>query len=179
MNDPALFPTLKTERLLLRQLLIEDDKTILFLRSNDAVNQYLDRPKTTTINEAREFINKINLGIQKGQSFYWAVSPLSNNELIGTICLWNRSEDKLSIEIGFELHPDFQGKGFMQEALSAVIKFVFQILNIQSISADVHKDNKKSIKLLEKNRFQIDKQRETENQDNMEFYNMTAYLLAK
>jgi len=111
MNDPALFPTLKTERLLLRQLLIEDDKTILFLRSNDAVNQYLDRPKTTTINEAREFINKINLGIQKGQSFYWAVSPLSNNELIGTICLWNRSEDKLSIEIGFELHPDFQGKG--------------------------------------------------------------------
>ena len=52
------FPELKTERLLLRQLKETDANAIFLIRSNEAVNKYIDRPKTSTIAEASLFIKK-------------------------------------------------------------------------------------------------------------------------
>lgn len=164
MHSSALFPMLKTERLLLRQLTIGDDEAIAALRSDDIVNKYLERPKTTNTAQAVEFINKINLSISKSESFYWAI--IFEDKLIGTICLWNISQDRLNIEIGFELLPDFHGKGLMQEALGAVIKYTFQILNFKTVAAYVHAGNKKSILLLERNNFKRNK--ELENKDESE-----------
>src|SRR5476651_1711851 len=99
MNNSVSFPILKTKRLLLRQLTVADDKAIATLRSDDTVNKYLGRPKTTNTAQAVEFINKINLSISKNESLYWAIT--FKDKLIGTICLWNISKDKLNIEIGF------------------------------------------------------------------------------
>ena len=51
------FPVLKTERLILRQLISSDDKEIFALRSNDNVNKYLDRKPSKSIDDAKNFIN--------------------------------------------------------------------------------------------------------------------------
>jgi ribosomal-protein-alanine N-acetyltransferase len=48
---------------------------------------------------------------------------------------------------------DFQGKGIMQEAMSAVIKYGFEKMNLHSIEANVNPANESSIKLLERNDF--------------------------
>jgi len=161
MNNSASYPILKTERLLLRQLTIGDDKAIAALRSDDTVNKYLERPKTTNTAQSVEFINKINLSISKNESFYWAIT--FENKLIGTICLWNMSKDRLNVEIGFELLPDFHGKGLMHEALEAVIKYTFQTLNFKTVVAYVHAGNIKSFLLLERNNFK--KNKALENKD--------------
>ncbi len=162
MNNSVSFPTLKTERLLLRQLTIGDDKAIAALRSDETVNKYLDRPKTTNPAQAAEFINKINLSISKSESFYWAIT--FENKLIGNICLWNISKDTLNVEIGFELLPGFHGKGLMQEALGAIIKYTFQTLNFKTVIAYVHAGNIKSILLLDRNNFKRDKELENINE---------------
>src|SRR5437868_13096004 len=111
------FPNLITERLFLRQLKIEDANEIFTLRSSDEVNRFLDRPKATTIDEARQFINKINDGINKNESVYWAITFKNDSKLIGTICYWNISKENDRAEIGYELQPRYQGKGIMQEAI--------------------------------------------------------------
>ena len=147
---------------MLRQLTIGDNKAISVLRSDDTVNKYLERPKTTNTAQAVEFINKINLSISKGESFYWAIT--FKDKLIGTICLWNISKDKLNIEIGFELFPDFHGKGLMQEALGAVIKYTFQTLNFKTMTACVHTGNLKSILLLDRNNFKRNKELEAKDE---------------
>jgi [ribosomal protein S5]-alanine N-acetyltransferase len=71
--------------------------------------------------------------------------------LVGTICLYNFSEERFSCEIGFELLQDFQRQGIMKEAAEKVIDYTFNItIQVQRIDAYLHKDNQSSIKLLEK-----------------------------
>lgn len=146
-------PVLHTKRLLLRQLKPSDDRAILTLRSDPEVNRYIDRPLSVTLEEAQQFIQKITDGIAKGESVYWGVARLPEEELIGTICLWNFSEEKISAEVGYELLPAFQGRGYMQEALARVIEYGFQELALQEITACVHTENEASIRLLEKFNF--------------------------
>ncbi|MBU2508108.1 MAG: GNAT family N-acetyltransferase, partial [Bacteroidetes bacterium] len=110
-------------------------------------------PKANSADDARAFIDKINAGIPKGEWVYWAIIPKDKSKLIGTICLWKISEEYSKAEIGFELLPQFQGKGFMQEALTAVLDFGFNVMNLKSIEGEVDPNNDRSIKILEKNKF--------------------------
>lgn len=144
------FPNLSTERFRLRQLRIEDDNEVFAIRSDENVAEYLDRPKAISIDDARQFIMKINDGIAKNVWIYWAIVPQNDNKLVGTICFWNISEDKSTAEIGFELSPDAQGKGIMQEVLPEIIKYGFEKMNLQAIEGDVDPQNIKSMKLMEK-----------------------------
>jgi [ribosomal protein S5]-alanine N-acetyltransferase len=147
------FPVLKTERLTLRQLRSTDDNEIFALRSNDNVNKYLGRKPSKSIDDARTFIQTINQNIQKNNSIYWAITLNGTDKLIGTICLFNFSDDNSKAEIGYELLPDFQGKGIMQEAISKVIDFGFQHIGLASIEAYTHSENQSSTRLLEKLNF--------------------------
>ena len=54
------FPGLTTERLNLRQMKIQDENEIFALRSDERVQEFLDRPKAKIIDDARKFIEKIN-----------------------------------------------------------------------------------------------------------------------
>ena len=162
------FPALDTPRLHLRQLLHKDAKDILALRSDAAVNKYIDRPPTTTIEEAKAFIEMINAGIANDQSLYWAICLQDEVDLIGTICLWNFSADKKTAETGYELLPPFHNKGYMHEALQAVLHFARETLALESMEAFTHADNKSSRLLLEKNGFVKDPERQDEeNGDNI------------
>jgi ribosomal-protein-alanine N-acetyltransferase len=54
-NSFTPFPVIKTERLTLRQLSVNDDKEIFALRSDKQVNKYLDREPSNSIEDARKF----------------------------------------------------------------------------------------------------------------------------
>jgi len=155
-NQKPQFPTLTTERLILRKLVKNDAGQLVKLRSNEQVNKYLDRQKTTTLDEALEFVNKIDLGIENNESYYWVISLTDDNKLIGTICLWNIDKANSMIEVGYELHPDFQGKGLMHEAFAKVVDYGFNILQFKTITAYLNSANERSIRLLEKNNFKRD-----------------------
>ena len=139
------FPILTTERLTLRQLVINDEQEIFTLRSDSEINKYLDRQISNTINDARNLINKIT----KNNSLYWAITLSDKNILVGTICLFGFDEND-KCEIGYELLTNFQGQGIMKEAAEKVIAYAFNTIKVQKIEAFFHRDNQRSIKLLEK-----------------------------
>lgn len=87
------FPVLKTERLTLRQLVSSDDKEIFALRSNDNINKFLHRKPAESITDAENFIQIITENIQKNDSIYWAITLNGSDKLIGTICLFNFTND--------------------------------------------------------------------------------------
>ncbi len=147
------FPVLKTERLILRQLLRSDDHEIFALRSDNNVNKYLDRKPSKSIEDAQIFIQTINENIQRNESIYWAITTKASDKLIGTICLYDIGENNLKAELGFELLPNFQQKGIMQEAIKKVIEYAIQYIRIKSIEAYTHSENQPSIRLLEKLNF--------------------------
>ena len=150
------FTVLKTGRLILRQLRRSDDYEILALRSNDNVNKYLDRRPSKSIDDARNFIHTINENVWSDDSIYWAITLSSADNVIGTVCLFNFSENFSKAEIGYELLPDFQGKGLIQEAISAVIHFGFQQVGLQAIEAYTRFENQRSTSVLEKLHFKRD-----------------------
>lgn len=107
------FPILATERLTLRQLLPDDQNDILALRSDTEINQYLDRQPSKTIEDAINFINKVNDNIKLNNSIYWVITLTTTKTFVGTICLFDFSDEKNSCEIGYELMTKFQGQGIM------------------------------------------------------------------
>ena len=145
------FPILKTDRLILRQLVNTDDNEIFALRSDDNVNRYLDRQPSKSIEDARSFIQTVTENVRKNDSIYWAISL--SGKLIGTICLFEFADDNIKAEIGYELLPSYQGKGLMQEAASKVLEFGFQHIGLNSIEAYTHSENQNSTRLLEKLNF--------------------------
>jgi ribosomal-protein-alanine N-acetyltransferase len=146
------FPVVTTERLILRQLTIKDAKEIMILRSDEQVNKFIDRPKSIDLNEAKKFIEKINTGITNDW-IYWALTLKDDDTLIGTICLWNISVESDTAELGYELHPDFQGKGIMREAISKIIEHGFNKMKLEIITAFTRPDNSRSTNLLMKYNF--------------------------
>lgn len=151
------FPVLKTERLLLRQLVSGDVNEIYLLRSDDNNNRYLDRNPAKSIEDAKAFIENINGHIQTNDSLYWGITLNEIDQLIGTICLFDFSPDKSKAEIGYELLAPLQGRGLMQEALSKVIEYAFVELQLKSLEAVSHSENLHSVKLLHKFNFKQDK----------------------
>lgn len=149
------FPVIKTERLVLRSLTPEDQNEIFAIRSDKEIAKYLDRPLYTKPEEAAGFINNIIEGVKKGDTFYWGISFKGNEKLVGTICIWQISEEQSKAEIGFELLPEFQRKGIMKEAVPAVINFGFEKLGLSFIEGEVAPGNTSSIKILEKNKFKL------------------------
>ena len=125
------FPILTTEKLTLRQLVIADEEEIFTLRSDSEINKYLDRPIANTIDDARNFINKINENTNKNSSLYWAITLSDKNILIGTICLFSFSDENDKCEIGYELLTNFQGQGIMKEAVEKVIDYAFNTIKVE------------------------------------------------
>ena len=150
---PDSFPLLASQRLRLRRLESLDEQEIFALRSDDRVNLYLDREPAQSLHDAQHFISKINTLIENNEGYYWAICLKENPRLIGTICYFDFSKLDSSAEIGYELSPFYQGRGIMQEAISIVIQYGFNVLGLKTITAFPSKENLSSIKLLKRNGF--------------------------
>jgi len=167
------FPEIKTERLFLRKIEESDCDIILFLRSDKTVTKFIERPenrKTKNKIDAINFIKEINEANKNNESISWGITLKNNPAIVGTICLWNFSDDHKIAEIGYDLNPAFQRKGIMDEALKSVVNLGFSILNLSKIEAFTHKENESSIRLLKKNKFQfIENRKDEDNTNNIIF----------
>lgn len=152
------FPELTTERLVLRRIQETDWKEMLFLRSDSTVNRYIERPperQTKNQDDAVRFIRDLQSYEENDISITWAMALKDEPTLIGTICFWNFSEDKKTTEVGYGLHPEFQGKGIMGEAMDRIVEFGFKVLEVEKIEAFTHRENEASKKLLIANGFHL------------------------
>lgn len=154
--------TLYTDRLILRALSPQDAEALFRLRSNESVNQFIGRNAPVSLEDVERFIDKINTSVSNNESGYWAVCLKDRSELAGTICLWNFSADRSYAELGYELHPDFQGRGIMLEATAAILDVAFDKIHLKKIEAWTDARNVASTKLLNRLGFIRDLAREGE-----------------
>jgi ribosomal-protein-alanine N-acetyltransferase len=147
------FPTLTTERLILRSFDTRDARQLFLLRSDNRVLKYIDRAPLTSIKEALQFIEKIKESLDNNDGITWAVSLRDEQAMIGSIGFWKTDKENHRAEIGYMLSPEFQQKGIMQEAIVSVLDFGFTTMQLHSVEANVNIGNASSIRLLEKNNF--------------------------
>ena len=118
-----------TDRLILRTLTEFDSFEVLGIRSHPVINQFLHRDSPKNTFEALDFILNIQRKSANGEIFFLGIALQNKPELIGTICLWNFSGDRKTAELGYELLPEYHGKGIMSEAVTfigSVPKLVFK-----------------------------------------------------
>ena len=155
-NAELFFPELETERLQLRQLTMDDLDFVYGHFSDPRVAEFLlDEPPISSIVQAREIIEFYQHPERKTWN-RWGISLKSSGQLVGTCGFhkWNKRD--LHSEIGYDLHPDFWGQGFMTEAIRAVIRNGFETMELNRIAAIVYPQNQRSLQLLHKLGFQTE-----------------------
>lgn len=173
-----MFPVIETKRLRLRALTLEDDAFILKLRSHPDIVRFVDMKPYEDIPRARRFIAAVTKDIEDGEALFWGILDKAANELVGTVCLWNfepvgnlevsddaenaenaenaiQAVSALKAELGYEVHPDAQGKGYAKEAVGALLEYAMTASPIVTVDAITHKDNVPSRKLLEGHAFSL------------------------
>ncbi|KIO75426.1 hypothetical protein TH53_20870 [Pedobacter lusitanus] len=175
--DFSEFPELSTPRLRLRKLEQTDAAAVHELRSDPAVNAFLDRAVSTGIPDALAHIAKIENLIQNNASIYWVITLKNDQAFAGTICLWNFDIPGQTVEIGYELLPQYQGKGIMAEAIKCVINYAFETLKAKTITAFPAAGNISSVRLLENNGFRLSNAPYQNSHDTVD--HMLTYLLDK
>lgn len=161
---------IETGRLILKEIDESHIEDILKIRSNEVVNRFVKRIPPKTNYDALDFILTIKKRVQNNETFYFGITYKNQQNLLGTICLYRFSEDRTEAEVGYELLPDYHRKGIMSEALSAVLNFGFNELNLQEILAFTNKFNENSKGLLLKHDFVLQEGRTDEGfPDNLVF----------
>lgn len=147
------FPILTTNRLILRQLRPDDDKQIFNYQKDKNNFEHVDIPIHKCIEEAQDYIAKMNRGVAKNKWIIWAIADKGMDHILGTVSIWNISIEDGRGELGYSLFPCNTGKGIMTEALRKVVNYGFDIMGLKRIEAYTNEGNIKSRSLLEKNGF--------------------------
>ena len=144
------FPELETQNLILRQVNQSDSKDIFQNFSDKEVLKYHDLEAFTNIEQAKELIKRFYEKFHSQEMIRWGIAKKENNIIIGTCGFHNWVQKSFQAEIGYELTQAYWQKGIMTEALTAIINFGFEKMELNRIAATVMLENNASMKLLEK-----------------------------
>jgi ribosomal-protein-alanine N-acetyltransferase len=152
--DWKSLPTINAERIILRWISEEDVDALFRIFSNPEVMRYWSTPPLTGRVEAVKLLNDIHNDFRRQSFLKWGIARRSDDALIGTITLFNLNPESRRAEIGYCLDRAQWGKGYMNEALQALLAHAFGELGLHRIEADVDPRNSASIKTVERLGFQ-------------------------
>jgi RimJ/RimL family protein N-acetyltransferase len=138
---------IETNRLVLRELDINDSENFFNLNSDPEVLKYTGDLPFSSIVDAKKFL--INYSDYKENGFgRWAVILKETESFIGWSGL-KLNEENL-VDIGFRFFKKEWGKGYATESAQAVLDYGFNTLELKEIIGRTSKDNISSIRVLEK-----------------------------
>ena len=141
-------PIIKTERLLLRKLEIDDLSDVYEYASDPLVPEFLLWNPHESRGYTKAYLRFISKLYRKGKMYDWGISI--NGKIIGTAGFSSINFKNNSAEIGYVLNRNYWGLGIAGEAVMAVLNFGFSTLNFNRIEAIIFPDNKRSKRVLEK-----------------------------
>ncbi|MEX3745518.1 MULTISPECIES: GNAT family N-acetyltransferase [Lysinibacillus] len=145
-----MFPVLNTDRLVLRELKINDAQAILNCFSNSDVLRHYGQNALTSLDQVKHIINNFSKNYDEKRGIKWGIELKGQGGIIGTIGFQEWSTEHRRAEISYALFPESWGKGYAMEAVNRVISFGFQEMDLVRIGAIVFTENDASNKLLTK-----------------------------
>lgn len=157
INTPfEVFPVLETERFRLREIELSDAANMFNYFSRDEVTEFYDLDTFTSVQQAIELVESLKYRYQSKRQIRWGITLINDNEIIGSCGLHAIEPEHYKAEIGYELHPDFWGKGVMTEVINRIVEYGFKEMNLNRIEALYNPLNTASQKVLEKNGFKFE-----------------------
>lgn len=144
--------TIKTSRLCLRPPTMEDAEAIFSRYAQDeAVTKYMTWHPHQSIEETRDYLRSCVEKWQRGSGFPWAITLKESQELIGMVEI---RIDGFMADIGYVLASDYWGRGYMPEAVKAVVDWGLAQDGIFRVWAICDVENSASARVMEKSGMQ-------------------------
>ena len=143
-------PTLSTERLTLRKMLVGDCYDMNEYARRADVTKYLTWSPHPSVDYTKEYLAYLSHHYELGDFYDWALILKKENKMIGT-CGFTRfffAHD--SAEVGYVINPEYRGQGLVPEALMEVLRFGFSQLGLNRIEAKYMVGNEASRRVMEK-----------------------------
>ncbi len=152
MSESRLTPpeSMTTARLLLRKPRPEDAALIFAAYGQDPeVTRYLTFRPHRDASDARDAVDRFLEGWRTGKSYCWLIFRREDDELIGAI----GARHDQGINLGYLIARPYWRRGFMSEAVGAIVEWAFAQPGIFRVWAVCDCDNDTSARLLERNGF--------------------------
>ncbi len=162
-------PTMKEQHRLWELLIDEDVNKYYFPTPNRIfVSNNLNKENLDDLKKAREiFIKQLSdwerqepfyekkiesIKLQEdSQKFTWSIFLKDTDNVIGQITCQPKDRQPENIrDVGWYIAPYYQGNGYATEAASAVLDFMFNVIEITDINTSAAKINPASWKIMEK-----------------------------
>jgi len=147
------FPRLMAKRVILRQGLKTDVEAIFDIKCRSSLTANYAQEPHRQPEDSDRWLERARDSFANQKDMLWVVELAEKQCVIGSVTLWNLHEMDECAELGYEIHPDFEGRGYMSEAVQAVLDFGFNSLGLQRVEALPLARNRPSRKLLERNGF--------------------------
>lgn len=145
------FPVLETERLVLREITLDD--ATFWLRNfadPEVVELTAFEPPADLEGAKEEILRYAVRPFAQGTGIRWGISFRGSNDLLGTLGYhqWVR-EGGNHARIGYEILREQRRKGLMTEAMRAVLDYGFDTMSLNRVEALIDPINVASIRLVE------------------------------
>jgi RimJ/RimL family protein N-acetyltransferase len=145
MKPPEI---LETKRLTLRLPRMEDAETIFTQYAQDAeVTKYLTWRPNRALEETREFLRICLAAWEEAKSFQWVIVRKEDNQLLGMVGF---RVDGHRLELGYVLARTYWSRGYMTEAVQALVDWALSQDDIYRVWAVCDLENIASARVLEK-----------------------------
>ena len=155
----AGFPTLTTERLVLREVVSSDADDLLAFRGDPEVQQYNLAPMKDT-REALALVRTMQGWYASRYAIQWGITLRGEDRVLGLCGIHDWSRERRRAAVGYDLARSHWGRGIASEAMRAVVRFAFEELDLVHLYALTVTENARSIRLLERLGFQFERVRE-------------------
>lgn len=142
--------TLDTDRLRLRAWNTDDAQDLFAYASSPLVGPNAGWEPHASIDVTKEYLEQT---IKDGDT--WAIVLKETGHAIGSVGLHATRVDSVR-EIGYVMHPDFWGHGYMTEAVKAVLRFAFEELGLSGVRVKHYPFNTRSKNVILRCGFQFD-----------------------
>lgn len=137
----------ETERLILREFELDDDKAMFALNEDFEVIRYTGDGPFESVSATRTFLE--NYSDYKRNGFgRWAVIRKEDGKTLGW-CGLKRHDDGM-VDLGYRFFRDEWGKGYATESSLGCLTYGFKTLQLPQIIARVDPANTASVRVIEK-----------------------------
>ncbi len=141
-------PTLTTPRLYLRPVRMSDASDLFEYSRDPEVARHVLWDAHQSIHQTRAYIRFLLKQYRSGQPSSFVIELIQERKVIGTIgYMWIQPENR-SAEVGYSLSRAYWSRGYMTEALAAILQFGFEKLHLNRIEAQHESDNPASGRVM-------------------------------
>lgn len=141
----------QSQKIIIREFLIEEQQTFLNLFKDDQVTQYL--PEASPERYA-EMFNELLENYKTGKLSRWAIFDTTNDNFVGMCVARVFVHNSNQLEIGYVLSKEYWGKGIATEVCKAITQYCFTNTDTNEVVAITDLDNNSSQNVLRKAGFE-------------------------